>query len=233
MKIYFAVAICVVSLVTRPACADLKWDQTSLELHPTLGDKEAVGHFKYQNTGSVPVQIKSVKTSCGCTVAQAQQQQVGPGEKGEITATFTIGDHVGTQVKTVTVTTDQAPTPVTTLTLKAIVPEGMMLSPNFVFWRAGEEGKAKTILARAGQGFAPEKVEVKAENPEFIATAQPGKEHGTWTITVKPKATDRNMSTVITVKTDFPKQAPQTFFANASVTGGVPVGPAAANVQHP
>ena len=45
--------------------AELKWDQTVLELHPGLGDKEAVGHFKYQNIGKTPVRFKSVRTSCG------------------------------------------------------------------------------------------------------------------------------------------------------------------------
>src|SRR6478752_696136 len=119
MKKYFTVVVGIVSLAARAAYADLKWDETTIELHPNFGDKEAIGHFKYQNTGSSPVQIKDVKTSCGCTVAEAKQREVAPGQKGEITATYSIGNHVGTQVKTVSVTTDQAPTPLTTLTLKA------------------------------------------------------------------------------------------------------------------
>ncbi len=221
MKRSFVIAGCLVSLLIHSAHADLKWEQTTLELHPNFGDKEAVGHFKYENTGTTPVQIKNVKTSCGCTVAHAEQQEVAPGQKGEITATFNIGNHVGTQVKTVSVTTDQAPTPLTTLVLKAVLPEGMTMTPNFVFWRVGEEPKAKTIVAKAGPGFTPDNVEVKAENPEFTATLEPGsgKKKDKWTITVKPKQTDRNISTLITVKTDFPKQAPQSFFANASVAG--------------
>jgi len=87
------------------ARAELKWEQTSVELHPAPADKEAVGHFKYQNTGSQPVRFKSVHTSCGCTAAQSQKDEVPPGEKGEITATFKIGDRTGTQVKSVTVQT--------------------------------------------------------------------------------------------------------------------------------
>ena len=86
--------------------AELKWEQTTLELNPGPSDKQAVGHFKYQNIGDQPVHFKSVKTSCGCTAAQTQKDQVGPGEKGEITATFNIGDRTGPQVKTVTVDID-------------------------------------------------------------------------------------------------------------------------------
>ena len=84
----------------------MKWEQTTIELHPTPGDDKAVGHFKYQNTGNKSVRFTSVRTSCGCTVAQTQKEEVAPGGNGEITATFSIGDRTGTQLKTVTVETD-------------------------------------------------------------------------------------------------------------------------------
>ena len=65
------------------ARAELKWEQTSVELHPAAADKQAVGHFKYENTGKTPVHFKSVHASCGCTTAQSQKEEVPPGEKGE------------------------------------------------------------------------------------------------------------------------------------------------------
>ena len=37
------------------ARAELKWEQTSVDLHPSPTDKQAVGHFKYQNVGKTPV----------------------------------------------------------------------------------------------------------------------------------------------------------------------------------
>src|SRR5437899_3540254 len=116
-------------LLPLAAQAELKWEQTQVELHPAVGDKEAVGHFKYQNTGGTDVHFKSVHSSCGCTTAQTQKDQVGPGDKGEITATFKIGDRTGTQVKTVTVETDDLAHAVTTLTLKAVLPEMHRIEP--------------------------------------------------------------------------------------------------------
>src|SRR3981081_1116007 len=83
------------------ARAELKWEQNTIELHPKVGDKEAIAHFKYQNVGKEPVKIKSGHASCGCTAAQSQKDQVPPGDKGEVTATFNIGGRTGTQVKTV------------------------------------------------------------------------------------------------------------------------------------
>src|SRR6266513_5899575 len=135
------------------ARAELKWEQTTVELHPVAGDKEAVGHFKYQNTGSKPVRFKSVHTSCGCTAAQSQKEEVPPGEKGEITATFNIGGRTGTQVKTVTVETDDSAQAVTLLTLKTVLPETLTITPTFVYWNGREEAKPKTISVKAGKDF--------------------------------------------------------------------------------
>src|SRR5213075_3465395 len=129
------------------ARAELKWEQTAVELHPARGDKQAIGYFKYQNTGKAPVHFKSVHASCGCTTAQTQKDEVPAGGSGEITATFNIGDRTGTQVKTVTVETDEAANQKTVLTLKAIIPQELEISPNFVFWQTGEAAQPKTIIA--------------------------------------------------------------------------------------
>jgi uncharacterized protein DUF1573 len=199
--------------------AELKWDETILELHPAFGDKDAVGHFKYQNVGKTPVHLTSVKTSCGCTVAKSQKDQVEPGEKGEITATFNIGNHVGTQVKTVTVQTDDPTSPPTVLTLKAVLPEGLTLMPTFVFWKTGEKPGGKTIIVKAGKDFLAKNIEVHTSTPEFGVTVEPAKGGGSWKINVTPKQTEHNVSAVITVKTDFPKDSPGVFYANAGVVG--------------
>src|SRR5437763_9162189 len=121
------------------ARAELKWEQNVIDLHPAVGDKTAVAHFKYQNSGTTPVHFKSVKASCGCTTTQSQKEVVNPGEKGEIDATFNIGDRTGQQAKTVTVQTDdtnptQAPT---VLTLKAIIPQTLDNKTTFVHWDRG------------------------------------------------------------------------------------------------
>src|SRR5437867_5699502 len=128
-------------IVCFGARAELKWDKTEVELHPTPADKQAVGHFTYQNAGKEPVHFKSVHSSCGCTTAQTQKDEVPPGTKGEITATFNIGDRTGTQIKNITVETDEsdAEHAKTVLTLKAVIPQSLEVAPAFVFWQNGEE----------------------------------------------------------------------------------------------
>lgn len=218
MKSHLAFAV-LSAFVAATVHAELKWDQTILELHPVFGDKEAVGHFKYENTGKTPIHLTSVKTSCGCTVAKSQKDEVAPGEKGEITATFSIGNHTGTQVKTVTVLTDDPTSATTVLTLKAVLPEGLTLMPAFVYWKVGEKPWTRTILVTAGKGFLAKNIEVQTSNPQFGATVEPVKGGGSWKINVTPTQTEHGGSGVITVKTDFPKDSPGVFYANASVVG--------------
>jgi hypothetical protein len=122
VKAIYVIPAAIALLLPALARAELKWEQTSVELNPGFTDKEAIGHFKYQNTGTAPIHFKSVKASCGCTAAQTQKDKVEPGEKGEIIATFTIGDRTGQQTKTVSVETDDPKNPMTTLTLKPTFP---------------------------------------------------------------------------------------------------------------
>lgn len=215
-------------LVLGNARAELKWEQTSIELHPALGEKQAVGHFKYQNVGKTPVHFKSVHSSCGCTTAQTQKDEVPPGEKGEITATFNIGGRTGTQVKAITVETEDPANPVTTLTLKTIIPEMLSVAPTFVYWAGQEPAKAKTIVVKAGKDFPAKNVTVTSTNPEFAIQVEP-EGTGQWKINVQPKQTDHPMATQLSIQPDV-KDSPK-FVATASVTGAaapVKVAPAPA-----
>src|ERR1700731_1694691 len=119
------VEVLIVALVAglaSPAHSEPAWEQTQIELHPTVGNDTAIGHFQYQNKGDKPIAIKSVTTSCGCTAATAKNS-AEPGEKGEVTATFKVGDRTGTQQKTITVTTDDPMHPTAMLNLKVVIPQ--------------------------------------------------------------------------------------------------------------
>jgi hypothetical protein len=207
-------------LLAVAARAELKWEQNTIELHPSVGDKQAVAHFKYQNTGTTPVHFKSVKASCGCTTTQTQKEVVNPGEKGDITATFNIGDRTGMQMKTVTVQTDDPnPTQATTiLTLKANITPALEIKPMFVYWTSGEEPKPKKISLKAATEFPAKDITIKSNNPNFESKVERGKAPGEWTIEVTPKDTSHPMATSLLIQTDYPKEAPRAFYANAQVT---------------
>jgi Protein of unknown function (DUF1573). len=213
MKMHiFAFTLSIVLCLT--ARAGLKWDQTAIELHPTVTDKQAIGHFKYENTGDKPVKFKSVKTSCGCTAAQTQKEEVPAGEKGEITATFNIGERTGTQVKTVTVETDDPANVTTVLTLKAVIPQQLEITPTFVFWGQGEAPKPKTIVVRAAKDFPVKHLKVTSSSPDFRAKVEETG-NGQFKIDVQPQETNRLIASTLTIQ---PEDSQKIFYATARIT---------------
>jgi hypothetical protein len=201
------------------ANAQLKWEQTTLDLHPALGDKDAVGHFKYENVGKTPIHFKMVKPSCGCTTAQTQKDVVQPGEKGEITATFNIGERTGLQVKNVTVQTDD-PDPkraLTTLVLKTMIPQLLEIEPALVYWQGGEKPNPKSIAVKASQGQQVKSINVTTSNPEFQAkVTQTGE--GQFSIEVTPPANvEKATGSTLTVQ---PDNSSKKFTATAMIAGG-------------
>ena len=217
-----AVALCVGGsiLLCVSARAQLKWEQTTADLHPAVGDKTAVAHFKYENVGKTPIHFKQVKASCGCTATQTQKEIVNPGEKGEITATFNIGDRTGQQMKTVSVQTDEVPPAQSslTLTLNVTIPQALEIKPAFVYWTSGEAPKAKKISVKASKEFPAKNITIKSNSQNFESKVEPGKTSGEWTVEVTPKDTSHPIGTALQLVTDYPKDSPKAFYVNAVVT---------------
>jgi len=216
----------VIIALAQGARAELKWEQTSVELHPTFSDKQAVAHFKYENVGKTPVHFESVHASCGCTTAQTQKDEVPPGEKGEITATFTIGGRTGTQVKTITVETDDPDSAhaTTQLTLKAVIPQLLELQPMFVIWRSGEEPKPKFITAKANKDAGITKLDVVSSAPDFTTKVDRGSAPNEFRISVQPKDTGKPTYAMLTIKPDSPAGAPAFNIAVRVMPSGLSLG---------
>jgi hypothetical protein len=216
--------VLVLTAFAQSARAELKWEQTSVDLRPAFNDKQAVAHFKYENVGNTPVHFESIHASCGCTTAQTQNEQVAPGQKGEITATFNIGGRTGTQVKTVTVQTDD-PDPArstTVLTLKALITPLLEIQPAFVYWQNGEEPKPKIITAKANKDAAIKKLGVASSTPDFTAKVDAGTAPNEFRISVQPRDTTKAVYATLTIKPDSPANPGNTFAVAARVMPPAP-----------
>lgn len=193
---FFAAISCV-----DVARADLKWEKTELELHPAPGEATAVGSFKYTNTGNAVVHFKSITTSCGCTTAARKKDDVPPGESGEITATFKVGSSTGVQQKTVRVETDDPASPLTMLTLRAIIPQMLELRPSFVYWENSEPPKAKTITVKTAKELHASSVKVTSSSSAFATTVSSAGPNE-FRISVQPNDTAHAVSAVLTIQPD-------------------------------
>jgi hypothetical protein len=206
----------------QSARAELKWEQTSVDLRPAFNDKQAVAHFKYENVGNTPIHFKSVHASCGCTTAQTQNEQVAPGQKGEITATFNIGGRTGTQVKTVTVQTDDPEPSTIVLTLKAVITPLLEFQPTLVYWQNGEEPKPKIITAKANKDAAIKKLDIASSTPDFTAKVDAGSAPNEFRISVQPRDTTKAVYATLTIKPDSPANTGNMFAAAARVMPPAP-----------
>ena len=218
--------------ISTVAQAQLAWEKTELDLNPAAGADAVVANFKYENKGTTPINIKAVRTSCGCTTAALAKNDVAPGEKGEIVATLKIGDRTGMQQKTVTVETDDPKTPSTVLTFKAMIAQILDLQPAFVFWQANDKPEPKTIMAKAGKGVTIKSLEVTSSTPDITTKVEPGAA-GEFKINVTPKDTAHQITANLTIKPDSSVGAGKVFTASARVmppavpTAQAPPAPAA------
>ena len=111
-------------LVTTAAHAGLQFAETALVVKATPQDKTLQARYKFTNSGSVPIGIIQLTTSCGCTVAVTDKNLYQPGDSGLLTATFTIGLSEGHHHYTLTLQTSEENTPPYTLQFTAELPSG-------------------------------------------------------------------------------------------------------------
>jgi len=68
----------------------------------TQGDKiEYV--YAFENTGTEPLILSNVLTTCGCTATDWPRDPIAPGKSGEINVTFNSSGKMGIQNKVITV----------------------------------------------------------------------------------------------------------------------------------
>jgi len=83
------------------------------------GEKSAIHKFVFWNKGSTPLRIRSVKTSCVCSVPQISERVVSPGSSGYILLKFDLQSTIGIQQTHAAVLSNDRTNPVVQLTLKA------------------------------------------------------------------------------------------------------------------
>ena len=75
-----------------------------------LNQNESIStDFLIKNIGNAPLLVRSVKGSCGCTVAEWPKELIEVGESAKIKVTFNSGTKSGRQNKTVTLVTNSIP----------------------------------------------------------------------------------------------------------------------------
>ncbi len=118
--------------------AELTWERTSAEVETSFGQASIEASYPFKNTGTYPVKILEVDTSCGCTYAAASKEVVAPGESAEVMAFFETETREGPQGTTITVRTDDPAQSRTVLKLQTDIPPAAILPQRTVIWKPGQ-----------------------------------------------------------------------------------------------
>ena len=122
MKKLIAIAIFVFAgLATAQAqkTAKMEFKSETIDYGEIKKGSDGVRVFEFKNTGTAPLVIEDVKSSCGCTVPKKPEEPVMPGETGKIEVKYDT-KRVGPIRKTVTVYSN-AEEPVKALKIKGTV----------------------------------------------------------------------------------------------------------------
>ena len=74
-------------LITAPATT-VRFEKDTLHLGTLSYNTEREAAFRFTNTGNVPLLIRDIRTTCGCTSVSWDKRPVLPGDSGEIKVIF-------------------------------------------------------------------------------------------------------------------------------------------------
>jgi hypothetical protein len=187
----------------------LEWETKRISIVATPEQESAEAVFAFTNNGDQTVTVKSVRSSCGCTVTELEKKEYMAGETGEIKALFTFGNRTGAQRKTITVETDEADEAKTNLQLDVSIPELIRIRPFFVFWRKGETLEAKKIELRVSDPDLIKPVSIEANNDLFDAILDTTNDPSVFTVIITPRSTEASGNSHFLVTTDYPAEKPR------------------------
>lgn len=198
------------------ARAELSWASKTMNLQAAPGDTVLEARFRFTNSGSAPVDIRQIMTSCGCTTADLAQRHYEPGQSGEIVARYTVGTHSGLQQKLIAVSTSDR-NQATILTLDVHIPQALKIVPSAVSWEHGEEPKPKVIRVELAVPGRLSDLRAVSQNPAvtvLVRETAPGK---CYELTVAPASTAIFCFASITINFQIDGKEASTAYATASV----------------
>ena len=128
MKKFILVAFVALVSFAAQAQAKIEFKSDTIDYGEIAKGSDGVRVFEFTNTGSEPLIISDVKSSCGCTVPEKPKDPIMPGETGKIEVKYDT-NRVGPIRKTVTVYSN-ATEPIKALKIKGEVLDGKSVLEN-------------------------------------------------------------------------------------------------------
>lgn len=108
-----------VSLTAQDTAAKIEFKSETVDYGEITKGSDGIRVFEFKNTGSAPLIVSKVSSSCGCTIPKKPEGPIMPGNTGEIQVKYDT-NRVGPIRKAITVISN-ADTPTKVLKIKGEV----------------------------------------------------------------------------------------------------------------
>lgn len=166
------------------------------------GQTEFTATFVAKNTGTVPVRLTKVDSSCSCLKAGADVEVLAPGATATIEAVFDISKLSGESEKRVYVHTDIPGALEYILPVKVDVPPIAALEPAMITWPVGGEAKPAEATFKVLREKPIRVLEAVSSRDTVDAELHTVVEGREYRIVLTPASTDAIMLGLVRIKTD-------------------------------
>ena len=192
--------------------------------------------YLFRNTGTGPLTITQVKTSCGCTVPELDKKTYMPGESGTLNVTFDPKGKTGTIARNITIFTDSEHTPSETLIVRALVKPIIVTEPRMLSFDALQKGETATsefkVYGRTDDFKVtratvsePGVFDVEVEDQGEVEYKGETLRMSVVKVTVKPGARPNNHRADVTIRTNDERKPIFSAVAMARVLGDLKLDP--------
>ncbi len=131
--------------------------------------------FTIKNNGQGYLDIRGVKSSCGCTTGNPSKTHIAPGEESEIAVSFDTHFQKGHQVRTITALTNDPDNPQVAMTMQGIVKRQVEAQPGEISFgnvRKGTEETRELVVNDLNPGREPFQVGPVSNSNSSIKVVQ-------------------------------------------------------------
>lgn len=99
-KTLFTIAILLAAITTN--AQEAKFEEETIDFGEIAKGSNGTRIFEFTNVGDAPLIIKTVQSTCGCTIPKKPEKEIMPNEKGSIAVSYDT-NRIGRFSKSVTV----------------------------------------------------------------------------------------------------------------------------------
>ncbi|MGD9781290.1 MAG: DUF1573 domain-containing protein [Kiritimatiellia bacterium] len=191
-----------------PLVPKIVCDQPIFDFGATNNTGFVEHHFPIRNAGTLSLEIRNVRASCGCTAVKPSQSVIPPGGEATIGAKLDLRGRSGMQIKSITVESNDPQTPHLMLQLKGTAVLPLRAEPSTLFFGRLEPGAARTRTFEVVSGRGPiQIVGTRTDHPGLSVVPvapEPGADGSRhrFELRISPDLPEGNVNGSVFVKTD-------------------------------